>query len=201
MEAAPNLTVWAAIFALPLVLALATAFTKTSVVLGALRMGFSAEALLPLPVVFALSLLVTALVMAPTGAAMADVLTAVGGLDALARDAEQWPAVLAPLTDFLARHSDPAERTFFAELTARSIDDPLVLVSAFVITELAEAFAIAVALLVPMVVVDLLAAQGLVLMGLAQQPTPLVTVPIKLLLFLAVGGWDLVIGGLVGGYG
>ena len=200
MDTAPNISLWVAIFALPLVLALATAFTKTTVVLGALRMGFSAEALLPAPVIFALSLLVTALVMAPTAIAIADIVIGAGGVDAIASDTTQWQAALKPLLDFVERHADLAERTFFGELTLRPADHPLVLVSAFVVTELAEAFAIAVALLTPLVVVDLLAAQGLVLVGLTQQPTALVTTPIKLLLFLAVGGWDLVLGGLVQGY-
>lgn len=200
MEASPNLALWLALFALPLGLALATAFTKTSVVFGALRLGFSAEALLPLPVVFALSMLVTALVMAPTATAIADLVTAAGGLDALTTDWVTAQRLLAPLGEFVQRHADPAEISFFAELQDRPLNDPLVVVSAFVVTELAEAFAIAVALLIPMVVVDLLAAQALVLMGIAQQPTPLLTVPIKILLFLAVGGWDVVIGGLVQGY-
>ena len=200
MDASPNLTLWVALFALPVVLALATAFTKTTVVLGALRMGFSAEALLPVPIIFALSLLVTALVMAPTGEAVAEQVAAAGGLNAVAADTTQWRTVLAPLEAFVLRHADPAELSFFSELQARPASDPLVLVTAFIVTELAEAFAIAVALLVPLVVVDLLAAQGLVLLGLSQQPTPLVTAPIKILLFLAVGGWDLVLGGLVQGY-
>ena len=51
-----------------------------------------------------------------------------------------------------------------------------------------------------LVLVDLLVAQVLVLMGLVNQPTAIVTVPLKLMLFLAVGGWDVVIGGLVEGY-
>ena len=200
MEISPNIALWVALLALPLLLALATAFTKASVVLGALRMGFSAEALLPLPVVFSLSLLVTAIVMAPTATAIADLVSNAGGVEGLSTDLETWRSLAAPLLEFLQRHADAAELSYFAELTGRAANDPLVLVAAFVITELAEAFAIAVVLLVPLVVVDLLVAQGLVLMGLGQQPTPLVTAPIKILLFLAVGGWDLVIGGLVEGY-
>ncbi|MEM6996827.1 MAG: hypothetical protein AAF721_40365 [Myxococcota bacterium] len=200
MEASPNVALWVAVLALPLVLALATAFTKVSVVLGALRMGFSAEALLPLPVIFALSILVTAIVMAPTATAMVDLGVAAGGLEALGTDISAWRPIAAPLADFVAQHADAGELSFFGELMQRPTDDPLVLVSGFVVTELAEAFAIAVVLLVPLVVVDLLVAQGLVLMGLVQQPTPLVTVPIKILLFLAVGGWDRVLGGLVEGY-
>jgi len=75
-----------------------------------------------------------------------------------------------------------------------------VLVPAFLVTELAEGFAIAVLIIVPFLVIDLVVAQVVTLLGLIQQPIPLLTLPLKLLLFLAVDGWDTVIGGLVEGY-
>jgi flagellar biosynthesis protein FliP len=58
----------------------------------------------------------------------------------------------------------------------------------------------AVVILVPLVLIDLLVAQVLVLVGLNNQPTALITIPLKLVLFLGIGGWDVVIGGLVEGY-
>jgi flagellar biosynthesis protein FliP len=58
----------------------------------------------------------------------------------------------------------------------------------------------AVVILVPLVLVDLLVAQVLVLIGLVNQPTAMISIPLKLVLFLGIGGWDVVIGGLVEGY-
>jgi flagellar biosynthesis protein FliP len=117
--------------------------------------------------------------------------------------------VAQPLLEFLARHTDPAELAFFAELASAGGQlelielpeaKPLVLIPAFLVTELTEALAMAVYVLVPFLVVDLVVAQVLVLGGLTNQPAAAVTLPLKVLLFLAVGGWDAVIGGIIGGY-
>jgi len=183
---------WAAIIAIavvPIVLMAATAFAKSSVLLGAVRVGLGAEALLPLPVI-----------LAPTAGAVLSEIDARGGLATLGTDAAAWLDAAAPWSDFLRRHADPDELTAFVELQARSSDDPLVLVPAFLTTELREALQMAVVILVPLVIVDLLVAHASALLGLATMPTQLVAVPLKLLLFLAVGGWDVVIGGLVEGY-
>jgi flagellar biosynthesis protein FliP len=197
----PELGIWLLVLAIPLVLATATAFTKTSVVLGALRVGLGAEAILPLPAILAMALVVTAVVMAPTAAATLEALEAAGGLTGLlASPVGAWGPLAAPLEGFLARHASPGELAFFSELQGRSVGDPLVVVPAFLVTELAEALTMAVVIIVPFVLVDLLVAQLLVLIGLVNQPTAIVTVPLKLMLFLAVGGWDVVIGGLVEGY-
>jgi flagellar biosynthesis protein FliP len=194
---------WAAIIAIavvPIVLMAATAFAKSSVLLGAVRVGLGAEALLPLPVILALAIVVTTIVMAPTAGAVLSEIDARGGLATLGTDAAAWLDAAAPWSDFLRRHADPDELTAFVELQARSSDDPLVLVPAFLTTELREALQMAVVILVPLVIVDLLVAHASALLGLATMPTQLVAVPLKLLLFLAVGGWDVVIGGLVEGY-
>jgi flagellar biosynthesis protein FliP len=196
-----RLGLWAVVLGLPLLLTLATAFTKSTVVLGALRLGLSAEALLPAPLVLSLALLVTMVVMMPTIAATIGAIEAAGGLETLVGGSlEGWRAVAGPLLDFTARHADPGELQFFADLQARPPGDPLVVVAAFVTTELTEALLMAVVILLPFVVVDLLVAQALMLAGVTPPSSKLVTVPLKLLLFLAIGGWDVVIGGLAQGY-
>ena len=193
--------VWLGVLALPLVLALVTAFTKVTVVLGALRVGLGAEAILPMPAVFGLALVVTSVVMTPTADGILDAVETVGGVSVLAHASPStWMEVFEPLVAFVQRHASPDELEFFAQLQGRAITDPLVLVPAFLVTELTEALAMAVVILVPLVLVDLVLAQILVLLGLVNQPTALVSVPVKLLLFLAVGGWDVVVGGLVEGY-
>lgn len=200
-ELSPTLAVWLGLAALPLVLALATAFTKSTVVLGALRLALGAEALLPWPAVLAVAVVVTAVVMGPTASATWDAVQARGGIEAIASgDASTWLELLEPLVAFVTRHASPDELEFFADLQGRAVSDPFVIVPAFLVTELTEALAMAVVILVPLVLVDLLVAQVLVLVGLVNQPTPLVSVPLKLVLFLGIGGWDVVIGGLVEGY-
>lgn len=188
---------WVALLAGLVLLASTTAFVKASVVLGALRIGLGAEALLRWSTTTVLALLVTALVMAPTAAALLERWPAEG---AAVPAWTELPELLEPLRAFVARHADPGELAFFAELQREPLDAPLVQVGAFLVTELNEALVMAVVILLPLVLVDLLVAQAMLLAGFAQQPPTLVVVPLKLVLFLAVGGWDVVIGGLVEGY-
>ncbi|MCR9162210.1 MAG: hypothetical protein ACE37F_29140 [Nannocystaceae bacterium] len=200
-EVSPTVWVWVGLAALPLVLALCTAFTKSMVVVGALRTGLGAESFLPWPIVIAVAAVITAVVMAPVGGALLGTLEALGGLEAVLFDPMgRGGQLLAPLLDFTARHADALELRFFAELQGANESSPWVIVPAFLVTELTEALAIAVVVLVPFVLADLVVGQALLLSGLSAVPQPLVSVPVKLLLFLAVGGWDVVIGGLVKGY-
>lgn len=197
----PELLGWVFLAALPLVLAAATAFTKVSVVLAALRLGLSAETLLPYGAVLALALIVTALVMFPVGVEVATAIELGGGLQALlAGPGADWLPVFEPLRAFLERHADPQEVEFFAQLQGSAGASPLALVPAFLVTELTEALHMAVLIILPFLIVDLVVTQVLALLGLAQQPLPLVTIPLKVLLFLSAGGWDIVIGALVEGY-
>jgi type III secretion protein R len=196
---AAELGPWVILIALPIVLAVATAFTKASVVLGALRVGLGAEVLLPWSAMGALALVITGVVMGPVVVETMMIVEAAGGLEAVA-EAQAWGAVAGPLLEFLGRHASAEELTFFAELQAVAPDDPRVLVPAFLVTELGEALHMAVLILLPLVIVDLVATQVLVLLGLSTAPGPLVTLPLKLLLFLAVGGFEVVVRGLVEGY-
>lgn len=200
-EVSPTLWIWVGLAALPLVLALCTAFTKSLVVVGALRTGLGAEAFLPWPIVLAVATVITGVVMLPVASALAQDVESVGGLAAVLQSpAEHGAVLLDPLLEFTRLHADPAELEFFADLQGRGVEDAWVAVPAFLVTELTEALAIAVVILVPFVLADLVVGQALMLGGLAAVPQPLVSVPVKLLLFLAVGGWDVVIGGLVKGY-
>ena len=195
---------WAAIAllaVLPVLLTAATAFAKSSVLLGAVRVGLGAEALLSAPVVFALAIVLTAVVMAPTAGAVLAEVDAQGGIEALGTASPaSWWASLEPWRAFLERHADAGELEFFAQSQGRGPADPLVVVPAFLLTELREALTMAVVVLVPLVVVDLLVAQATVLLGLTQVQVQVVSVPLKLLLFLAVDGWTVVVGGLLTGY-
>ncbi len=200
---APELGPWLLLAGLPLVLVMATAFTKVGVVLGALRVGLSAEALLPWSAMLALSLVVTGVVMAPVALDTLAAVQAAGGLEVLTGSevaVGAWEPVAAPLMEFVQRHAAPEELTFFGELQGVAPTDPRALVPGFLVTELTEALHMAVLILLPLVVVDLVVAQVLTLLSLSAAPGRLVTLPLKLLLFLSVGGWDVVVGGLVEGY-
>jgi flagellar biosynthesis protein FliP len=186
---------------LPLLLAACTAFTKISIVLAALRHGLGAERLLPFASMLALALVITALVMAPVAEACLTALELGGGTAALmAAPLELGRELLAPLWEFQRAHAEQEQLELFAELSGRAIEEPVVLVPAFLVSELGRALELAVMILIPFVVVDLICAQLLVLLGLPTTPTTVVALPAKILLFLAADGWRTVIVALIEGY-
>jgi type III secretion protein R len=121
---------------------------------------------------------------------------------------DRVPAIeraLGPLSAFLTRHASPSDRGTFTRLAGElgrpaTGDELWVLAPAFVTTELKEAFAIAVLLFIPFLVIDLVVGLSLAALGLANTPPGVVALPLKLLLFVAIDGWRLVVDGLVRGY-
>jgi type III secretion protein R len=112
---------------------------------------------------------------------------------------------MGPLRGFLARHASARDRETFVGLATRmgravQGDEVWVLAPAFVTTELREAFAIAVLIFVPFLVIDLIVGLGLAALGLASTSPQAIALPLKLLLFVAVDGWRLLIDGLLRGY-
>lgn len=120
------------------------------------------------------------------------------GVDAAAR-------ALVPLRGFLARHASARDRETFAGLATRmgrtvQGDEIWILAPAFLTTELREAFAIAVLLFLPFLVVDLVVGLGLAALGLSSTQPAAIALPLKLLLFVSVDGWRLLIDSLLRGY-
>jgi type III secretion protein R len=163
------------------------------------------------------------IVAADTGAAVKQGATGTGSgagsgsgvtLEGAVKDllpAEDAPKVEAaeravgPLRVFLARHAGDKEKATFGELAGKlghpSGEDELWTVApAFVTTELREAFAIAVLVFVPFLVIDLVVSLALAALGLHATQPQVVALPLKLLLFVAVDGWRLLLDALLRGY-
>lgn len=112
---------------------------------------------------------------------------------------------VGPLRAFLARHASARDRETFTQLAARmgravSGDELWVLAPAFATTELREAFSIAVLIFVPFLVIDLVIGLGLAALGLSATSPQAIALPFKLLLFVSVDGWRLLVDGLLRGY-
>jgi type III secretion protein R len=194
----------------PIALVTLTSFLKMAVVLGVVRSALGAPQVPPTTAVTALALSLTFVVMAPVGEAA---LAAARGAPP-ARDVEGTlvaaAAAAEPLRGFLSRFARPDDRELFLDLSRRSRAaaaaaapgerDLSVLVPAFVVSELRRAFTIGFLVFLPFLVVDLLVANVLVALGLAQLSPTSVALPFKLLLFVAVDGWNLLARGLVLGY-
>ncbi|MEM1201791.1 MAG: EscR/YscR/HrcR family type III secretion system export apparatus protein [Acidobacteriota bacterium] len=115
-----------------------------------------------------------------------------------------------PVRDFLARHAGPAEKELFLRWAhtmgppewrdSVGLDHLLVLVPAFAISELTEAFAIGFLLFLPFLVVDMVVSNILLAMGMHMLSPVVVSLPFKLLLFIMIDGWSLLAQGLLAGY-
>ena len=195
-----------------------SSFVKIAVVLAILRSALGMAQIPPATVVTGLALVLSIYVMAPVGAAMGTKLQPafeeisqtsqsnakpdIGKiLDSAAQAAE-------PLRAFLSKQAHPAEKAMFARLAqrrmqSRSAADPngfLVLVPAFVVSELAEAFQIGFLLFLPFLIIDLVVSNVLMALGMHMLSPATVSLPFKLLLFVMADGWHLLTRGLVTSY-
>ncbi|MEL6180733.1 MAG: EscR/YscR/HrcR family type III secretion system export apparatus protein [Myxococcota bacterium] len=195
----------------PLALILVTSFAKIAVVFGFLRAGLGLQQVLPTSVVTALAVVLSATIMAPVGLSMA---RAADGLS-IDTPREAWfrraSEVGAPLGAWLKRHAGKREVETLTALTRElhttqdaeqwaSPDHPLVLATAFALTELKEAFVIGVLIVIPFLVVEVVVANVLLSAGLQGLSPPTVSLPFKVLLFVLIDGWTLLVQGLVMGY-
>jgi type III secretion protein R len=115
-----------------------------------------------------------------------------------------------PLREFLKKHAHARERNLFYQMALRMgppswqdtmmDDDLLVLVPAFTVSELSEAFMIGFLIFLPFLVIDMVVSNILLAMGMHMLSPIVISMPFKLLLFVLIDGWSLLVRGLVQGY-
>ncbi len=205
--------VLAAVSLLPFAALTLTSFVKFAVVLSIARSALGTQQLPPTPVITGLALILSLQVMAPVGQAALDAFQAhdrpVRG-DEVAGVLAGTRAAAGPVRGFLVAHSDPADRRAFRDLArglrppaqAASIgdDDLLVAMPAFVVGELRDAFRMGFLVFLPFLVVDLVVSTILLALGMHMLSPTTVSLPFKLLLFVAVDGWHLLAEALLRGY-
>jgi len=204
---------------LPFAFMTATSFVKISVVFSILRNALGTGQVPSGTIITALAAILTLYVMAPVGAqiqeAIAPITARIDLGDPLAGDSadallEAVDAGDEPLRRFLIRNAGPRERRLFYDLARESRpaeqrgdvgrDDFLVVLPAFLITELSEAFQIGFLVFIPFLVIDMVVANVLLALGMHMLSPTTVSLPFKLLLFVLVDGWYLLARGLVLGY-
>jgi len=191
-----------------------TAFVKISTVLQIVRGAIGAQNVPSGTVVMALAAALSLVAMSPVLAAISDraepVLTSAGQKDTTALVTGLVDAAREPMRRFLWANASPAERARFLDV-ARSArpeadrhkvgdHDLIVLIPAFMVTELYEAFLLGFAIYLPFLVVDLVVANVLLALGMQMLNPTQVSLPFKLLLFVAADGWGLLARALVSGY-
>jgi type III secretion protein R len=196
---------------LPFFAVLLTSFTKIVIVLGLLRQALGVQQVPPNMVLNGIALILTVYVMAPIGSQAWD-----GMQDKLKGPVAQRKfedvnvvisAVSSPMRGFLYKHTQERDRRFFLQSAnklwpaekAKSLkdDDMLVLIPGFTISELTEAFKIGFVIYLAFIVVDLVLANVLLALGMSMVSPTLISVPFKLLLFVALDGWARLAQGLV----
>jgi type III secretion protein R len=192
-----------------------TAFVKISTVLQIVRSAIGAQSVPSNTVIMALATALTLIAMAPVGERIIDramplVQNRTAREDTTALIEKGIDAVREPMRDFLKKNASDKEKTrfFVVAKNARSEverekvtpDDLSVLVPAFVVTELTEAFAIGFLVFLPFLVIDLVVANVLLALGMQMLNPTQVSLPFKLLLFVAIDGWGLLAQALVSGY-
>jgi len=190
---------------LPAILLTTTSFVRTVVVLSFVRQGVGAGQSPPTQVIMGLSMFLTMFTMSPVVEQIKT--TAVDPYQAgKISDMQALEVGSLPLKRFMLRQTREADLKLFYDATNAPLpqtpdDVPMRLaMPAFVISELTTAFQMGVVILLPFLVVDLAVASLLMSMGMMMVPPSTIALPIKLLLFVLVDGWNLVAGSLLRSY-
>jgi type III secretion protein R len=207
-------TVLGAVALLPFLALLVTSFTKIVVVLGLLRQAIGLQQVPPNMVVNALAIILSIYVMAPIGMHAADTLKDRLQGPVSSRRFEDLPviyqSVSSPLRAFLQKHTTAHDRAFFVQSSVKlwpkeaastvRDDDMLVLIPSFTLRELTSAFQIGFVIYLAFVAIDLIVGNVLLALGMQMLSPTVVSTPFKLLLFVALDGWERLVHGLVLSY-
>ncbi len=186
----------------PTILILATSFTRIVIVLSMLRSAIGTPSIPPNQVLIGLSLLLTFFIMAP----IYKQIDANAIQPYLNEQIDQDTAItqaLKPIREFMFQQTREKDIQLFLELgheaPPKTLDDipTLSLFPAFVISELRTAFTMGFVIYIPFLVIDLVVSSILLSMGMMMLPPSLVSLPFKLLLFVMVDGWNLLIHSIV----
>jgi flagellar biosynthetic protein FliP len=187
---------------LPAALLMMTGFTRIIIVLSLLRQALGTQSAPPNQVLVGLALFLTFFVMSPV-------------LDKIYIDAYQplsenkitmqdaMDKAAAPLKAFMMKQTREADLALFVKMAQiEKIDTPedvplLVLVPAFMTSELKTAFQIGFAIFIPFLIIDMVVASVLMAMGMMMMSPSIVALPFKMMLFVLVDGWQLMLGSLV----
>ncbi len=179
-----------------------TSFTRIVIVLSFVRQALGTPQLPPNQVLLGLALALSCFVMAPTAGKVYD--RALGPyLDDKIGHAEALAGASAPVRDFLLAHTRESDLRLFFDASGRARPNrgdevPMtVAIPAFMVSELTTAFRMGLFLYVPLLLVDLLVASVLMSLGMAMVPPTLVSLPVKVGIFLLADGWHLLVSSLL----
>jgi len=195
-----------------------TSFVKIAVVLSILRNALGTQQVPPNQVITGISLILTIFIMSPVVEKMYAEAGTIENTEAIFSEVSVKTLFEAsqrgrePLRQFLIRYSDERHRVMFFNLAqqmaqkngndpaAITVEEFRVVIPAFVTSQLTEAFQIGFILFVPFLIIDMVVANILQAMGMFMLSPTIISLPFKLLLFVLINGWELLIKNLVLGY-
>lgn len=199
----------------PAIVLMTTSYVRVVVVLSLLRQAFGSQQLPPTQVITALSLFLTMLVMAPVwNEVKTEAIDPYAAADSDVTWQVAWDAGVKPVRRFMQKQiqlagNEQSIATFYRYLPETSQQPPTsfddvplnVLLPAFMVSELKVAFLLGFQVFLPFLVLDLVVSSVTVSMGMLMLPPNMVSFPLKLILFVMVDGWNLVIGMLLQSFG
>ena len=195
----------------PFVAVMVTSFTKIIVVLSLLRSALGLQQTPPNVVLNGLAIILSFYVMHPVALQISDVIAKNGSPQAQLADINRLAGLVdlgkEPIREFLIKHTTPRERNFFLRTARSSLaadqrervgdKDFVVLVPAFTISELTQAFKIGFMVFLPFLVIDMVISNILMAMGMMMLSPTTISLPFKLLLFVLLDGWSKLVHNLV----
>jgi flagellar biosynthesis protein FliP len=190
----------------PAILIMMTGFTRILIVLSFLRQAMGVQQLPPNQLLVGLSLFLTFFVMQPAFIEINQKAVQPYLNGSLGQD-QALENTLAPLRRFMFTQTRDQDLGLFVKLA--KIDQPktradvptIVLVPAFIVSELKTSFMIGFMIFLPFLIIDILAASVLMAMGMMMVPPIVISLPFKIMLFVLVDGWTLLIGSMVKSFG
>jgi len=190
----------------PAILIMMTGFTRIIIVLSFLRQALGVQQMPPNQLLVGLALFLTFFVMQPAFNEM----NTKGIQPYMAGTISQEVAIertLAPLRKFMFSQTRDADLALFIKLAkvekpkTRADVPTMVLVPSFIVSELKTAFQIGFIIFLPFLVIDIVASSVLMAMGMMMLPPVVISLPFKIMLFVLVDGWGLLVGSMVKSFG
>ena len=190
----------------PAILIMMTGFTRILIVLSFMRQALGVQQMPPNQLLVGLSLFLTFFVMGPAFKEINQKAIQPYLSNSISQDVA-LENTLAPLRRFMFNQTRDQDLALFVKLAqvekpkTRADVPTLVLVPAFIVSELKTAFMIGFIVFLPFLIIDILAASVLMAMGMMMVPPVVISLPFKIMLFVLVDGWSLLIGSMVKSFG
>lgn len=189
----------------PAIMLTVTSFTRIIIVFSFLRQAMGVQQLPPTQILASLAIFMTVVIMYPVGKQIND-----DALQPYLSERMDYKEALdkaqAPLRTFMFKHTREKDLSIFYSISnmeapkSKEEVPTMLLAAAYVISELKTAFTIGFLIYIPFLVLDMVISSVLLAMGMMMLPPMMVSMPFKLLLFVMVDGWNLLVGSLVNSF-